>query len=292
MPEPALPLIRLAPNGPVFDLPVLVALEHGLFRKHGVEVTLADSYNPDLSDADAFSRQKETLFERGSASAYNLCEWAGLDRSERGCRTSRVAALRPAVAAQGLVTFDPSLREPRDLAHVPVAINDRTGSHYTALQFLEGALRRDEIVLAHLGSPKARYEALKNGKVPAAMLMEPFLSLALKDGAHLIGTIFYRGAQVVSPELPPAAVAAYIRAVDEAAALITADFARYKHYIVEPVKDRLKPEELADHFVHYAPSRPMDEDRFAFVYDWMQSWGLTEGQRGYGDLVAPPRVPA
>jgi NitT/TauT family transport system substrate-binding protein len=286
MSDNPLPVIRIAPNGPVFDLPILVALEHDLFRRQGVEVVLATTYDPDLSNADAFARQKEALFEAGGASAYNLCEWAGLDRSERGSRTSRVASLRPAVAAQGLVSFDTALREPRDLAGVAVAINDRTGSHYTALQLLEGPLAREEIVLEHLGSPKARYAALKDGKVRAAMLMEPFLSLALKEGAHLIATISYRGSQVVSPDLPQAAVEGYTRALDEAARLITADFARYKHYIAAPVKDRLKPEEVSDHFVHYAPSRPLDEARFTYVYEWMRGWGLTEGQRGFGDLVA------
>jgi NitT/TauT family transport system substrate-binding protein len=280
------PVLRIAPNSPVFDLPIHVALEHGLFEKEGLDVAFADAYDANVSSADAFVRQKESLYESGSASAYNLCEWAGFDRSERGQRRSVVASLRPAVAAQALITFDGALREPHDLAGVPVAINDRTGSHYTALQFLEGALPREEIVLTHLGSPLARYEALKSGKVRVAMLMEPYISLLLKEGAHLVGTIFYRGSQVISPDLPPEAVAAYTRAVDAAAALITQDFGRYKHYIVQPVRDRLRPEELADHFVHYAPSRPVDERRFAQTYAWMKSWGLTEGQNDYATLVA------
>jgi NitT/TauT family transport system substrate-binding protein len=118
------------------------------------------------------------------------------------------------------------------------------------------------------------------------MLMEPYISLLLKEGAHLIGTVFYRGSQVVSPDLPAEALAGYTRAVDAAAVLITQDFARYKHYIVRPVSDRLKPEELADHFVHYAPSRPVDEARFSRTYAWMQSWKLTEGQSAYAALVA------
>ncbi|MBI0538538.1 ABC transporter substrate-binding protein [Roseomonas sp. KE2513] len=279
------PTLRIAPNSPVFDLPIHVALEHGLFAKEGLDVAFADTYDANISSADAFVRQKEALYESGSASAYNLCEWAGFDRSERGQRRSVVASLRPAVAAQALVTFDSALREPHDLAKVPVAINDRTGSHYTALQLLEGTLERSEIVVEHLGSPLARYEALKSGKVRVAMVMEPYISLLLKEGAHLIGVIFYRGSQVISPELPPEAVTAYTRAVDAAAALITQDFARYKHYIVQPVRDRLKPEELANHFVHYAPSRPVDPARFSQTYSWMKSWGLTDGQNDFGTLV-------
>ena len=49
-------------------------------------------------------------------------------------------SLRPAVGAQAILSFDAAIQEPRDLAGVPVGINDRTGSHYTTLQSLEGVL--------------------------------------------------------------------------------------------------------------------------------------------------------
>ena len=165
------------------------------------------------------------------------------------------------MAAQVLLTFDPALREPSDLAGVAVAINDRTGSHYTALQFLEGPLARHEINLLHLGSPLSRYRALRAGEVRAAMLMEPHVSLLLRQGAHQLGSIFYRGAEVISPELTPEHVAAYTAALDEAVGIINADFPAAKSFIVEPVRNLLRPEEMFDHFVHYAPSRPMDEAR-------------------------------
>lgn len=286
MPDIAPATIRIAPNSPVFDLPIHIALQDGLFARRGLDVAFATAYDANISSADAFARQKESLFESGGASAYNLCEWAGLDRSERGCRSSVVASLRPAVAAQALLTFDTALREPRDLAGVPVAINDRTGSHYTALQLLEGALRREEIVLRHLGSPLARYRALRGGEVRVAMVMEPYISLLLKEGAHLIGSIFYRGAQVIAPDLQAAHVAAYTEALDEAVGIINADFLRAKTLIVEPVQGLLRPEEMANHFVHYAPSRPMDESRFAFTYEWMKSWGLAAGDGAFDRLVA------
>src|SRR2546430_16318732 len=83
------------------------------------------------SDADPFQRLKEALFEQGKADVYNLCEWAGIDRSEKSARGAQVLALRPAVGAQAIITFDKGLQEPRDLAGVPIGINERTGSHYT-----------------------------------------------------------------------------------------------------------------------------------------------------------------
>lgn len=285
MSQDTLPTIRLAPNGPVFDLPIYVAQEHQLFEKAGVRVQFVDKYDPRASSADAFQRQKEALYECGQADGYNLCEWAGLDRSERSGRGSRVQALRPSVAAQAIVAFDVDLQEPRDLANVPVGVNDRTGSHYTALQLLGGALPKEEVNITHAGPPIERYAALKEGKLRAVALMEPYISLALKEGAHIIAANFYRGAEVISPDLPEAARKAYLQAINEATDLINQDFERYKHYVVEPVKELLSAQELQNHFVHYAHSKPLDEQRFDVTYEFMRQWDLTPGQHSYKELV-------
>jgi NitT/TauT family transport system substrate-binding protein len=279
-------VIKLAPNGPVFDLPILVAQEEKLFEKAGVEVVFIEKHDPALSSDNPFERQKERLYENGAADGYNLCEWAGLDRSERSDRGSVVHSLRPAVAAQALLSFDPDILEPRDLAGVPVGVNERTGSHYTTLQLLEGTLPRDEIVVAHAGSPLQRYEALKRGEFKAAALMEPFISLALKESAHIVAVIFYRGSEVIAPSLPPHARAAYLNAVNQAAVLLRQDFAKYKHHVLEPVKGRLAPEELHHHFVHYAPSKVFDKKRFDYTYEWMGTWDLTPGEKEYEALIA------
>src|SRR5262245_3297985 len=135
------PIVTISPNNPVFDLPIFVARDEGLFEEAGIEVRFQAKYserNP--SDREVFDRLKESLFEQGKADVYNLCEWAGIDRSERSCRGAQVLALRPAVGAQAIMSFDSAIQEPRDLAGIPVGINDKTGSHYTTSQSLEGGL--------------------------------------------------------------------------------------------------------------------------------------------------------
>jgi NitT/TauT family transport system substrate-binding protein len=287
MSESLLHPIRLSPNGPIFDLPVYVAQEEGLFARHGLQVAFVERYagNDIHASENPFERQKECLYENGRADAYNLCEWAGLDRSENSSRGSRVHALRPAVAAQAILSFDPEILEVRDLAGVPVGINERTGSHYTTLQILGGSLAREDVVLEHVGAPMERYEKLRAGRLRAAAVMEPFISLGLKEGAHIVSAVFYRGAEVISPQVPEPVRNAYRSALNEAAGLIRADFAKYKHYLTEQVGDRLRPEELFDHFVNYAQSRDFDEDRFAFTYQWMKSWDLTPGDKAYNQLA-------
>lgn len=281
------PVIRLAPNVPVFDLPIQVAIAQGLFEREGVRVEFVARHDPLTSHRDAFQRQKESLYETGQADAYNLCEWAGLDRSDRSTRGSRVHALRPAVVAQVILSFDAALQEPADLAGVPIGINEFTGSHYTVLQMLDGVLRREELVLQHEGEPLVRYEALKAGRLRAASLMEPYVSLALKEGAHIVAASFYRGAEVISPALPRAAREAYLRAVDAAAALITADFDRYKQQLITaPIQGRIAAHEIGNQFVRYVPSRPMDEARFAATTAWLRARDLAPACTQYDSLVA------
>lgn len=286
MSDATIEVIRLAPNVPVFDLPIIVALERGLFHAQGVEVEFVARHDPVTSNQDAFKRQKESLYESGRADAYNLCEWAGVDRSDRSGRGSRVHALRPAVAAQVILTFDGDIQEPRDLAGVPVGINEFTGSHYTALQFLEGTLPREDIVLQHVGEPYLRYQQLKAGTLRAASLMEPYVSLALKEGAHIISANFYRGAEVISPDLTPTQRQGYLTAVNAAADLIRADFGSFKHHlIVDQIRDRIAPLEIADHFVHYAHAKPLDPKRFAYTTAWMRSWNLAPEHGAFDELV-------
>jgi len=281
------PIVSISPNNPVFDLPIYVARDEALFERAGLEVRFGAKYSQrNASDADPFQRLKEALFEQGKADVYNLCEWAGIDRSERSARGAQVLALRPAVAAQAILAMDENIQEPRDLAGVPIGINERTGSHYTTLQSLEGVLRRGDIVVEHVGVPERRYQALKEGTSRAAALMEPFISLGLKEGAHLVDVTFYRGAEVIAPHLSAEQRAAYLGAINEAADRITADFGKYKHYVTEQTKGALAPQEMSGHFVRYTHYMVYEAKRFQQVYEWMRSWGLAAGKADHASVVA------
>src|ERR1700730_17116439 len=97
------PAVRIAPNNPVFDLPVIVGIEERLFEQAGRDVRFSATYADRERDAvgrPIMSRLKEQLFDCGSADSYNVCEWASIDRLERGKRGGNIAALRAAVAAQ------------------------------------------------------------------------------------------------------------------------------------------------------------------------------------------------
>ena len=280
-------IVNISPNNPVFDLPIYVARDEGLFADAGIEVRFQAKYSERRpSDADPFQRLKEALFESGKADVYNLCEWAGIDRSEKSSRGAQVLALRPAVAAQAILSLDPAIQEPRDLAGVPIGINERTGSHYTTLQSLEGVLARADILVEHVGVPERRYQALKERTSRAVAVMEPFISLGLKEGAHMVDLTYYRGAEVIAPHLSAEQREAYLAAINEAADRIMADFARYKHYVTEQTRGALAPHELSNHFVRYTHYMVYEPKRFQQVYEWMRSWGLASGDADHARVVA------
>jgi NitT/TauT family transport system substrate-binding protein len=282
------PLVRIAPNNPVFDLPVIVGIEEGLFVDAGLDVAFTATYadrEKDNADKPIMTRLKEQLFECGSADSYNVCEWASIDRLERGSRTGNIAALRAAVAAQAIVTFDETLQVPRDLADVPVVVQELTGSHYCTIQMLESAVGADHVKIEQGGLPQMRWASLKAGQIKVATLMEPFISLALKEGAHVIAASFYRGGEVISAELTPEQRRAYYDAENRAVDLINSDFYKYAHHVAAHAGGALEPHELLRAFVRYKHVDYYDPVLFTRTYDWMKARGLTEGGTDHSALV-------
>ena len=280
--------VRLSPMPPAFGLPEHVALAEGLFARAGLDVGWsADYLQPErnLGEVDPLARLTESSFERQASDVYTACEWGTITRVERTSTDGKVYHLRPAVAAQVILSFDEGIQEPRDLAGVAIAMNELTGSHFTTLQMLGDALRKEDIVLQHVGAPELRLQHLRDKSVRAATLMEPFVSVAIKEGAHIVESVFYRGAYVIAPHLSTADRETYVGAVNQAVDRINADFSKYQHFIEAGARGALEPGELSKLFVRYVHVAPFAPERFKETYEWMQAWGLTDGRRDFETLV-------
>jgi len=166
-----------------------------------------------------------------------------------------------------------------------VMAQELTGSHYTAIQMLESAVGAEHVKIENGGLPQMRYAALKNGSARAAAVMEPFISLGLKEGAHIIAASFYRGGEVIAPDLTAEQRKAYYDAENEAVDMINADFYKYAHHVTAHAKGALKPNELLRAFVHYKHVDYYDVTTFSRAYDWMKARGMSEGQSQHAALV-------
>lgn len=112
---------------------------------------------------------------------------------------------------------------------------------------LEGFLRREHIRVIHLGGPRQRFQALMDGTVAAATLMEPWIAVAEKLGCKLICEAHYVGAEIASPDMDPETYEAIARAIRKAVEKLNQDPQRFLHYLIAEVPasiSDLRPEDF------------------------------------------------
>jgi NitT/TauT family transport system substrate-binding protein len=283
----------------VFSLPYYVAREEGLFVEEGldIEIPLQTSYLEsstaniklieDHRTVDAFHGHF-SAFEQGQAEIYRACEWGQIRRSHDSEREGRIIGRRASVASQAiLVRPDSPYNIPQDLANVAVGVSFHAGSHYIAVQMLEGFLRRDELKVVGV-TGGSRFLALRDGIVDAIAVMEPWISVGEKLGYKVICEAHYIGSEIAGPDLDPETFGAITRALTKAVRVINADITPYLHYFVEEV-----PKDIATLFVsdlhlnrlRFIEPAPYPQDQFDRTFDWMVSWGLIAPDSGYEEIV-------
>jgi NitT/TauT family transport system substrate-binding protein len=279
----------------VFNLPWLVSNEEGLFAEEDLEVEFVRGRDrdpglaPESDPARVDPFWRHAPFEEQGAQFFNACEWGQILRSDASAIGGRIVFMRPAVASQGIfVRPDSPIVHPQGLRNKTVAVSFHAGSHYLALQMLEGFMSRDEIKVVHLGQAPLRYQAMMDGEVDAAALMEPYIALAEKASCNLIMEAHYAGAEMAAPNLDPDTFEAINRAVSKAVRLINADKRKYVHHIIAdlpPDLGRLTPDDFRLSRLRYIQPRPYPADEFEKTQAWMASWGLIPPERSFAELV-------
>ncbi|HYU20804.1 MAG TPA: ABC transporter substrate-binding protein [Chloroflexota bacterium] len=279
----------------VFNLPWLVADEEGLFADEGLEVEFVWGIDrerglppeTDPTRVDPFWRHAP--FEERTAQFFNACEWGQIRRSEASSVGGRIVWMRPAVVSQGIfVRPDSPISHPQGLRDRAVAVNFHAGSHYLTLQMLEGFMERAEINVVHLGQARLRYEAMLEGSVDAAALMEPYIALAEKTGCKLIVEAHYAGSEIAPPDVDRPTFEAINRAVRKAVQLINADKMKYLHHLladVPPELGSLSPQDFRLSRLRYVEPQPYPPGEFEKTHAWMVSWGLAPADAAFETLV-------
>jgi NitT/TauT family transport system substrate-binding protein len=279
----------------VFNLPWLVAEEEGYFAEEDLEVEFMHAREWDANKApeadptkvDPFWRHHP--FEEQAADCFNACEWGQIRRSDLSSVGGRIVAMRPAVVSQAIYSRPGSdITHPQALRNKTIAVNFHAGSHYLTLQMLEGFMDRSEIKVVHMGQARLRYQAMMDGVVDAAALMEPYLTFAETHGCQNVIEGHYAGSEMSSPDLDAATVQAIERAIAKAVRAINADKRKYLHFLMDDLAadlPRLSPEDFYLPRLRYVEPRPYPMDEFQRTYDWMVSWGLAPADATYEQLV-------
>src|SRR6266516_2963974 len=271
----------------IHDLPLLVARDEGFFRDQGLDVEIIKTPGSGQKDSDhqalrsnIFDRTMEALYEQGACDQFRMCEWGIMKRAvesnvEKGHRPAKIVALGSAMSTFAVVT-DPKagIYEPEQLKNKPIGVSPFNGSHFTTLKLLEGFLKREQIKTIFAGTMRERIEALKRGDVAAISLMEPWISVAEKQGLRVLMESHSTRSEAAGDELDGPTLHKMFLAEAEAAKTIDRNPERYAHYLVEEAGGLLDKKELKVSRLLNAPPEPYTRERFDHTYQWTLGWGL------------------
>src|SRR5881398_621825 len=176
---------RVAIMNAVHDLPVLVARDRGFFKDEGLDIDfvttpgmaqVTTSHNVKFNSV--FDRPLDSVYNEGGIDQYRMCEWGIMKRAVeatcQGLRHRKIVALGASMSKFAIVVSnDSKIYEPEMLKDKEIAVTPNNGSEFTTLKMMEGFLEPTHLKRTNAGSMLKRLEAVRDGKVAAASLMEP-----------------------------------------------------------------------------------------------------------------------
>jgi len=281
-------------SGTIFSLPWLVARDEGLFERAGLDIEFVkarplEGYEFVADHRDVPSIGPHRPFEEGQAAVYRACEWGQVRRAHDSERGGRIIGKRSAIGVQAILAAPGSrFTHPQTLRNQVIGVGYHTGTHYATLQMLEGYLAREEIKVVNV-SPHEGYEAVRDGRLAAVTLMDPWLSLAEKNDFQKIIEAHYTGSEIASPEVDAQTWQEITVVLKEAVKRINADKRKYLHYLIDALPDGYRQQLTPDDFhlprLRYIDPSPYDREEFQSTYDWLVGWDLIPPNLGFEQLV-------
>ena len=184
-----------------------------------------------------------------------------------------------------LVARDSKFYEPEMLKDQPIAVTPNNGSDFTTLKMMEGFLAQEHIKRTHSGSMLKRLEAVRDGKVAAASVMEPWISVAQKWGLRILIESHSTRSEAAGDDLDGPTLKKMFRAQARAVELIEKDPTPFIHYFTRETDGLLKPEEFQTWRLLHAAPQPYTRERFDDTYNWTVKWNMTVPGATYENTV-------
>jgi NitT/TauT family transport system substrate-binding protein len=281
----------------VHDLPVLVARDQGFFKDEGLDLEFVTT--PGMAQVSTshfvkfdsvFDRPLDSVYNEGGIDQYRMCEWGIMKRAVEAntqhLRGRRIVALGASMSKFAIVVARESkFYEPEMLKNQPIAVTPNNGSEFTALKMMEGFLAPEHVKRTNVGSMLKRLEAVRDRKVAAASLMEPWISVAQKWGLRILIESHSTRAEAAGEELDSPTLKKMFRAQARAVELIEKDARPFAHYLTAETGGLLKPEELQTWRLLHAPPQPYTRERFDDTYTWTVKWNMTVPGATYENTV-------
>jgi NitT/TauT family transport system substrate-binding protein len=288
---------KLAIMNAVHDLPVLVARDQGFFKDEGLDIEYVTT--PGMAQVttshvvkfdSVFERPLDAVYNDGGIDQYRMCEWGIMKRAveadRENLRKRKIVALGASMSRFAIaVARDSDAYEPEMLKDKLIAVTPNNGSHFTTLKMMEGFLAPEHVKTTHAGSMLKRIEAVQQGKVAAASLMEPWISVAQKMGLRTLIESHSTRSEAASDELSGKELAAMFRAQARAVKVLEKDPMPYIHYFIAETGGRLEPRDFQTWRLLHAPPQPYTRERFDDTYNWSVKWNMVVPGATYENTV-------
>ena len=166
-----------------------------------------------------------------------------------------------------------------------IAVTPNNGSHFTTLKMMEGFLKQEHVRTTTAGWMPKRIEALKQGKVAAVSLMEPWISVAQKMGLRILIESHSTRSEAASDELDGKTLAAMFRAQARAVKDLEKDPTPYIHYFIEETGGLLETRDFQSWPLLHAAPHPYTRERWDDTYNWSVKWNMTVPGATYDSIV-------
>lgn len=288
---------QVAVMNAVHDLPVLVARDLGFFEDEGLDIDFVTT--PGMAQVttshvvkfdSVFDRPLDATYNDGGIDQYRMCEWGIMKRAVEAeatdLRRRKIVALGASMSSFAIVVAgDSDAYEPEQLKNREIAVTPNNGSHFTTLKMMEGFLAPEHVKTTGAGSMLKRLEALKEGRVAAVSLMEPWISVAQKQGMRILIESHSTRSEAASDDLDGPTLAAMFRAQARAVEVLQRDPAPFAHYLTRETGGLLEPHELQTWRLLHAPPQPYTRERFEDTYNWTVRWNMTVPGATYENTV-------
>ena len=278
---------KVAIMNAVHDLPVLVARDKGYFRDEGLDIEFVTT--PGMAQVTTshmvkfdtvFDRPLDSVYNEGGIDQYRMCEWGIMKRAveadTEGRRRRKIVALGASMSKFAIVVDKGSnIYEPEMLKDKLISVTPNNGSHFTMLKMVEGFLEPQHVKTTNAGSMPKRIEALRRGEVAAVVLMEPWISVAQKEGLRILIESHSTRSEAASDEVDAATLAAMFRAQARAVEDIERDPTPYVQYLIAETGGRLEAKDFQTWRLLHAAPQPYTRERFDDTYNWTVKWNMT-----------------
>jgi NitT/TauT family transport system substrate-binding protein len=203
-----------------------------------------------------------------------------------GLRRRKIVALGASMSKFAIVVrSDSAFYEPEMLKNQPIAVTPNNGSHFTTLKMMEGFLEPKYVKTTNAGSMLKRLEALRERRVAAVTLMEPWISVAQKNGLRILIESHSTRSEAAGDDLDGPTLAAMFRAQARAVEVLATDPKPFVHYLVRETGGLLQADELQTWRLLHAAPQPYTRERFEDTYNWTVKWNMVVPGATYENTV-------